>query len=307
MAALAGSPRLLTTAQAGARQAVGRRQVTVQRIRTLPPRNLEAYELVLKGRQGFMAFSRQGAFDAHELLQQATALDPDYAPSWELLARVLMRFYITTYDERFGSPAVLEQAHAAALKAESLDPNLSLAHGALGYVLLWQRRYDESKSSLRRAIELNPNDADSYRNYCDALGQGSEHRDSIATCEKALRLEPFSPPIVAGLIARAHIMLGEYDRAFSFARECTDRAPDLPLCITLRAIAASQVGRADEAQAAVKSLLQRKSRAAKAGIGNRQIAETSPRRLLGHGRLGGAAPHNYVAAHYPSVVPGLGP
>ena len=53
-----------------------------------------------------MAFSRQGAFDAHGLLFQAMALDPEYAPGWELLARVTLRFYIAPYDDRFQAPSV---------------------------------------------------------------------------------------------------------------------------------------------------------------------------------------------------------
>lgn len=213
--------------------------------------------MVLRARQGFVAFSREGAMDAHALLQQATTLDPGYAPAWELMARVLLRFYIVPYDvERQFSAGVLEDAHQAALKAVALDPGFSLAHGALGYAQLWLQQYDASDASLRRAIALNPNDADSLRNYGDALGNFGEHRASIEAFERSLRLDPFSPPIVPSLMARAHNMLGEHDRALPLARECADRAPGLPMCFMMLAVAAARHGDTVEAQAAVGRLLE---------------------------------------------------
>ncbi len=232
------------------------RQRTAERVRTRDPTSMEVYEMVLRARQGFVAFSREGAIDAHALLQQATTLDPGYAAAWELLARVLLRFYIAPYDDRQFSPKVLEDAHRAALTAVALDPGFSLAHGALGYAQLWQQQYDASNASLHRAIALNPNDADSLRNYGDALGTFGEHRASIKAFERSLRLDPFSPPIVPGLMARAYNMLGEHDQALPLARECAHRAPGLPVCFMMRAVAAARQGESVEAQAAVRRLLE---------------------------------------------------
>ena len=232
------------------------RQRAADRVRTRDPTSMEVYEMVLRARQGFVAFSREGAMDAHALLQQATMLDPGYAPAWELLARVLLRFYIVPYDDRQFSTQVLDDAHLAALKAVALDPGFSLAHGALGYAQLWLQQYDASKASLRRAIALNPNDADSLRNYGDALGNFGEHRASIEAFEHSLRLDPFSPPIVPGLMARAYNMLGEHDRALPLARECGQRAPGLPVCFMMLAVAAARLGDTVEAQAAVRRLLE---------------------------------------------------
>ena len=232
------------------------RQRTAERVRTRDPTSMEVYEMVLRARQGFVAFSREGAMDAHALLQHATTLDPGYAPAWELLARVLLRFYIVPYDDRQFSARVLEDAHRAARTAVALDPGFSLAHGALGYAQLWLQQYEASEASLRRAIALNPNDADSLRNYGDALGNFGEHRASIEAFERSLRLDPFSPPIVPGLMARAYIMLGEPDRALPLARECAHRAPGLPVCFMMLAVAAARHGDTVEAQAAVRRLLE---------------------------------------------------
>lgn len=231
------------------------RKLAAERIRSRGPNTLEAYELVLRARQEFMTYGRQGTFDAHALLQQSTALDRDYAPAWALLARVYLRFYLHPLDARHLSPQALAQARDAALKAVALDPEFSQAHAALGYSQLWQHQYDEGLESLRHAIALNPNDADTYFFYGDALGRAGEHRTAIEALERARKWDPYSPPIVLGVMARAHIMLGEYEKALSLSRACADRAPDLAACLVARAIAAARTGQSDEARAALQRLL----------------------------------------------------
>ena len=51
-------------------------------------------------------------------------------------------------------------------------------------------------------------------------------------------------------------MLDEHGKALTMARECAHRAPDLPLCFSLRAVAASQMGDTQEAQDTVRRLLE---------------------------------------------------
>ena len=232
------------------------RQLAAQRIRTRHANTLQAYELVLKARQGFNAFTREAALESLPLLQQATALDPSYAPAWELLARLLLRFYVVPFDSSYVTPQVLEQARDAALKALALDPDLSAAYDALGFAQLLLQQYDASLASLRHAIALNPNDAGAYRSYGNALGAVGEHRASIEAFERSRRLDPFSPPVIFGLMARAHNMLGEHERALPLARECGERAPGLRVCFMTLAVAAAQLGESDQAQAAVRRLLE---------------------------------------------------
>jgi len=232
------------------------RHFSAERLRTRHPSTLEAYELVLKARQGLMTYGHRGTSDAHALLHEATAIDPSYAPAWVLLARVYVRLYLHPMDDGHLSPQVLEQARGAALEAVSLDPDSSHAHAVLGYVQLWQHQYDASLASLRHAIALNPNDADAFFYHGDALGRAGEHRASIEALERTRRLDPFAPSIVPGLIARSHIMLGEHDQALALSRECSERAPHVNACLVTRAVAAAALGASAEAQTAVRRLLE---------------------------------------------------
>ena len=227
-----------------------------ERIRARPPSALEAYELVLRARQGFNAFTAASLADASALLQRATSIDPGYAPAWDLLGRVLIRQYLHPGELQY-LPQTLQQARDALQTALSLDATLATSHGALGYAHLLQRQYDASLAALRHSIPLNPNDAGNFRAYGDALFLVGEQRAAIDAYRRSRQLDPFSPPQVAALMGRAHLMLADYEQARALARECLDRAPTVPMCLTLLAAASAAAGHRDEAGAATKLLLER--------------------------------------------------
>jgi TolB-like protein/DNA-binding winged helix-turn-helix (wHTH) protein/Flp pilus assembly protein TadD len=234
-------------------QLVGRARLhTAERVGSMPPRSLPIYERVLRARQAFMSFRKPAALEAEALLEQALRDAPDYASAWELYSRLLLRFYVVAYDERHMSPAVARQAYDAAARAVALDPNLSIAHGALGYAQAWLGEFDAGLATLRRAVALNPNDPDSMRNLAEVLGRSGDHRASIVAFEQARALDSFTPPAVLGLMARAHNLLGEFAQAADAARQCAQRAPDLPVCHSMLAIAAAQLGQLDDASAAMQ-------------------------------------------------------
>src|SRR5438105_1702193 len=82
------------------------------------PNNPEAYSLYLRA----VAASSDPAPNAEALkqLEQAVALDPNYAPAWAALAR---RDYYS-YSYAGGGPAALARAQESAARALALDPNL---------------------------------------------------------------------------------------------------------------------------------------------------------------------------------------
>ncbi len=231
------------------------RHFAFDRVRSRPPSTLEAYELVLKARLALSNYGAKGSEESLALLEQALRLDPGYAAAWGTLTRVKLRLFLHPIDERFLAPSVLEQALEAAQKAVALDPDSSHAHAALGYARLWKHQYAESIASLRQAIEMNRNDATTFFYYGDALGRVGEQRASIEALERSRQLDPFAPTIVTGSIARGYVMLGEYEKALTIARDCTERAPDAPACLIMRSISAAALGHEGEAQLALRQLL----------------------------------------------------
>jgi TolB-like protein/lipoprotein NlpI len=117
-------------------------------------RNLEAYNLMLKG-NFFYERSHPGDFDqAIEQYEQALRLDPNYALAWVRLARV----YIWQGDRsRFSRSEQESMAREALQRALSIDPNLAVAHRWLGRIYLnfhWD--WTAAKREFEMAMALDP-------------------------------------------------------------------------------------------------------------------------------------------------------
>ena len=232
------------------------RHAALEHARSRPAASLEGYELVLKARLALAAYGSKTVNDALALLERALRLDPRDAAALTLIAHANLKVYLHPLDGRFQSPATLQRALDAALAAVELDPDSSTAQAALGYTRLWERRYDDGVAALRRAVELNPNDATALFWYGDALSRNGDHRSAVDALERSLRLDPFAPSIVVSTLARAHLMLGDRERALAISRDCVDRSANTAMyCLLVRAIAARELGHDDEARAARDGLL----------------------------------------------------
>jgi TolB-like protein/DNA-binding winged helix-turn-helix (wHTH) protein len=218
--------------------------------------NLEAYELVLRGRKSYRTFTKAGALEARDLVERAVVLDPDFAPAWDLMALTLLQFYLQPYGEGWRSRQVLEEARAAAYHAVALEPNSSTAHATLGSVLWWLRDYDAGLDALKKAISLNPNDAVAFVAYAEALSFSGDQEGAIEAWERAAELDPFTPPLNLALKARSYTFLGEPENALTLARSCTTVAPNLQPCFLQLAIAAKEAGQDAEARSAAERVVE---------------------------------------------------
>ena len=129
--------------------AAGRRRPTAPRAQTINPKAYEAYlnGLSARGLQRHEGFRRAVGY-----LEEAVAIQPDFAAAYAELAMVQVQFL-------FGGPysphQIIPKAEAAARKALQLDDNLPRAHRALGQILsLYYWRWEEGDKALERATIL---------------------------------------------------------------------------------------------------------------------------------------------------------
>jgi len=169
--------------------------------------NPEAYDCVLRGREQFHLFSKDGNLNAGRLYEQAIELDPNYAAAYAGLA-------MTCLHEWFqGSPDALERAYDLALKANDLNPSLPLVCEALGNVQLFRKQYDEAVAAARRWIKIEPGNADVYANLAGALIVCGEPEQVIPLIEKAIRLNPFYPFYYVFYKGLAYLDMERYEDA----------------------------------------------------------------------------------------------
>jgi len=182
--------------------------------------NTEAYDCVLRGREQFRLFSKDGNLNASRLYQQAIELDPNYALAYAGLA-------MTCLHEWFqGSPDKLERAYELALNANDLGPSLPLVCEALGNVQLFRKQYDEAAALARRWIKIEPGNADAYANLAGALIVRGEPEQVISLVDKATRLNPFYPFYYVLYKGLAYQAMERYEEALDAIKRSVAHNPD---------------------------------------------------------------------------------
>ncbi len=212
------------------------------------PANLEAYDLCLRGRAAW-AYSPEAGVEAIPLFERAIALDPNYADAYRWLA--FSQSGAWSHMNRPMDP-FRRLSMASAKRAVELDPNDSGSHWVLAYVLLFERRWDESAKEIEISLRLNPNDAEAWANFANLKSFEGHGVEAIACAEKALRLNPRPPGYYFWFLGFAQYAAGQYEAAVKTLRnETTYRTQSRRLL----AAALAQLGRLEEAREEAKLYL----------------------------------------------------
>ncbi|PWK60752.1 winged helix-turn-helix domain-containing tetratricopeptide repeat protein [Aminobacter sp. AP02] len=223
------------------------------RLRTPPPprnrpKSLEAYDLCIRARR-LMDDSPQTAREAHLMLTRAVSLDPDYAEAYRWLAINHWMGWVHS-----GGPA--EPARTAALelarKAVAIDPNDAGCRWVLAYLLAYERSFAEADAEFCRAIELDPNEADTYAALSDIAVLAGRVEEGLEHIRKAFRLNPFPASWYYLTLGQAQYAHRDYEAAVE-----TLRRDETYRTSSRRFLAASlaQLGRLEEARAEAELFL----------------------------------------------------
>jgi TolB-like protein/DNA-binding winged helix-turn-helix (wHTH) protein len=172
---------------------------TVKAVRYVSPAAHDAY---LHGR--YLWFSARME-ESGPWFQKAIDLQPDYALAWAGLADY--------YGEGIAGDVLdprtsIVREEQAAQRALELDPDLPEAHQAMGAMFLIDRwDWTDADRETRRAISLNPQDADLYYLRACLLQAVNREAEAIDLGKKAMEIDPFSRPY-------ALASLYEYTRQF---------------------------------------------------------------------------------------------
>lgn len=154
------------------------------------PPNMQAYEAYLRYRQHQWSFTPESARRSRECLEQAIALDPEFAlPYVGLADHHLSRHWIgASADE------AMAQARQLAQRALELDPDLPEAHGMLGIVAgLYDLDWKEAERRFRLATAREPVPWHVRAWYsCFFLLQVGRTEEARREAELALQSDPLS-------------------------------------------------------------------------------------------------------------------
>ena len=183
----------------------------------------EAYQRYMKGRHFWNQWNPKAGAKAIEYFRQAVEIDPNYALAYAGGALT----YISLAD--FGAPSqeVYPQAKVWAERATEIDEDLAEAHAALATLNMnyyWD--WFEAEQHFKRAIELNPNNADSHYGYGLYLRWLARFDEAISEANRAVLLAPPSFPFNLDL-GLTLVAAKRYDEAFEQLQKTVEMYPNL--------------------------------------------------------------------------------
>ena len=215
-----------------------------------PTRNVEAYELYIRGRALLLKRGRHVA-EGMQCLRRAVDLDPEFAAAWSGLAD---SYTVRGYWSMATPGEVMPRGLTAARRAVALDPELAEGHSALAMaLLLWERDYDGAEQAFLRCLELNPNYVQGRGWYGQFYLQWARGRtaDGVAEVRRALEADPLSAYSTA-LLALSLFCHGGKAEALALARRGVELDRDSLMTHWVHGMAAHFAGHLDEAVAAFK-------------------------------------------------------
>ena len=193
---------------------------------SVPTRNQEAYEAVLKGRHHWNELSLAGYRKAADQFQRAIDIDATYAAAYAGLADATAALaHEGAVPPSEGFPAAKKLAlRALELDEDLADANLSLAAIAMFYD--WD--FAAAERGFIRAIQLDPGKAATHHYYAVVylvrVGQADRALAEIAVAQE---LDPHSV-IIKDATWWIHWLAGETDRAIELYEEVLGEYPDSP-------------------------------------------------------------------------------
>ena len=209
--------RMIVATLAGKLDATERRRARAAAERT---DNLEAYDLVLRGREIWLRSTPEDNLAARTLYEKAIELDPDYARAYAGLAWTYLEEGWTT-----GSEAAHDRALSYARKGVRINPASHSNYLTLGWVCLANGLTDQAADAIERGIELNPNDSDGLGMLAYALCMQGKPDEAIARFDEATRINPIMRPYRNAVAAIAHFVARRYQDSVEAVEGINDPDP----------------------------------------------------------------------------------
>lgn len=184
--------------------------------------NVAAHELYLKGRFHLFRMTRSGIEAGVRYLERAVETDPTYALAYVGLAHA---YRMHALSLELPPSEIGPKAKAAALKAVALDESLAEAHAVLAFNIYWfEWAWDTTEGHFARALELDPNSADTLWMYAHLPSNAGHHAQALAAIAHARTLDPLSGLITA-MEGQMLLHAGRTDDAIACLRDAIELEP----------------------------------------------------------------------------------
>jgi TolB-like protein/class 3 adenylate cyclase/cytochrome c-type biogenesis protein CcmH/NrfG len=217
-----------------------------------PPKDVEAYDLVLRGREMIVRHTRSANIEARSLFQRAIDIDPAYAAAYVGLGEGYLLSVLRGWTDQ--PVETLKRVQNLATTAIGLDGSSAGAHALLGSVYLQFRQYDQAMDELHLAIDLNPSDAETYGWLGNALLFTGALEGAIQASETALHFDPNLDVNFLWCLGTAYYLADRTADATRVMEQTAERNPGYVFAQVMLAAAYSESGKSENIARAVAAV-----------------------------------------------------
>jgi adenylate cyclase len=230
-------------------------QAERQRAIRKPPENLDAWAAYQRGLWHLSSATADGNELAEQFFRRAIDLDPNFSGAHSALAWALLTS--ASQFQRRSLEEVQDPAGRLVNRAVHLDGADADARACLAF---WRFRSGDGQGALieaERALAINPNLASAHHMRGAAMANLGRHSEALLPLETSIRLDPSGP---YAIIPRDHLVAAlyqsrHYEAAIDAARQLIRLRPDHPPSYRWLAAALGQLGRLEEAKAALDNAI----------------------------------------------------
>ncbi len=232
-------------------------------VEELPTENPEAYDYYIRARfllhkandiQRF-DISREGLMASLKYYEMAIAKDSTFAEAYAGLANAWYNLSAWGWFKPYYDG--IARARENFTRALELDPDCAEAHALRGVWLAYpEGKFEESKTELGRALELNPNYPTTYQWYAQLLMITGPIEDARKHVDRAVELEPYFW-VVHNLSAWIYYFEEEYEKGIDACLIARDLNPDFIDNSWLFALHYVKLGEGEKAAMALHDLFKR--------------------------------------------------
>jgi tetratricopeptide (TPR) repeat protein len=140
-------------------------------------------------------------------------------------------------------------------KALGLDQFEGSSYALLGSVSILQRDWEKGISIQQRAIEIEPNGAESHALLGYGLRYADRIEEAINVLKKAIRLNPIAPSWYLYNLAASYCSIGQYEKAIEWAKKAVQSPDSNIFSHIILTECYGMAGRKEEAKAEAKKVL----------------------------------------------------
>ena len=214
--------------------------------------NHEAWELLVQTEELLNSHRKEDALKGRRLAERALELDNSYDSAWSCLGWSHLSEVFNGWSE--DQTNSLDVALNAANRARDIDETNPETFALIGFIELCRRNFDQAIQYGQQAITLGPSNAEAFGIAATIEQYCNNPENAISLLRKSMRFCPIYPAWYADVLGWTYLSMHRHNDAITAAQDAIRIDADFLYSYLLLALAYAELGRKEEAIAAVAKI-----------------------------------------------------